>query len=664
MAKRLRKYILLIKCAQIWSRGHISSLQNSVEELDTSANGYYYKSLDINRNEIRLLKIRHLDGGNGLINCTLGHVSLDSDPEYDALSYTWGNTSTSGQISGALFIDGNKVAVTHNLLQAVRGIFLAEPGKALWVDALCINQRSKEERSNQVSKMKRIYQGAACVHTWLGAEYEDSNVALKTLRSIFDIGLRKTFYDGDWHPATELGPIATERISSLVSFFSRPYWERAWVVQEVAFARHLVFHCGSELIEWTEMESALRSIRSDGNFLMTAFRNSGIAPSLTILLSGGPVKLINCFGEIEDADKATQTTPLGHLLILHRYRMATNPRDKILSMLGLTTVEIQKKIPINYQLSVAQVFLNAITAIIEEENDLTIISENKKPRDFDPSLPSWVPRFTYQKGEHLGRISHLGAGLDNPPPWTGAGSSALLTTNITSRVLKLRGIAVGRITSLGPAMPEPATAVSDFELVFGILYEWWTIYFSTGGKEIVEGKNSFINIIKCNDWYRPLHLANKTPILKGLVTHEEREKRWKEQLNVVKTSAVKSLNVVMSVYRLDDVTPLLGPEMEGIDPMMVSYAERIVSLVTLTSTNRRFMVAGKHYGLAPFCAEVGDVVVVVLGSPVPIVLRESAPSMGGGYLNIGDAYLNGIMDEEAVMDLERGIGIVEEFVIH
>jgi hypothetical protein len=38
----------------------------------------------------------------------------------------------------------------------------------VWVDAICINQRDKEEREDQVAKMGRIYEDALRVVVYLG----------------------------------------------------------------------------------------------------------------------------------------------------------------------------------------------------------------------------------------------------------------------------------------------------------------------------------------------------------------------------------------------------------------------------------------------------------------------------------------------------------------
>jgi hypothetical protein len=61
---------------------------------------------------------------------------------------------------------------------------------------------------------------------------------------------------------------------------------------------------------------------------------------------------------------------------------------------------------------------------------------------------------------------------------------------------------------------------------------------------------------------------------------------------------------------------------------------------------RRFAVTEKGYiALVPGCAIEGDQVCVFLGSGVPYILR---PASEGRFLLVGDAYIHGIMDGEAL----------------
>jgi hypothetical protein len=101
-----------------------------------------YSALDTDANEIRLLTLLP-DDENGRVCCTLMHVSLINPPEYVALSYCWGDQAITREIT----INGVQVQITTNLESALRHLFCHY--KCLWVDAICINQQDKAERSQR-----------------------------------------------------------------------------------------------------------------------------------------------------------------------------------------------------------------------------------------------------------------------------------------------------------------------------------------------------------------------------------------------------------------------------------------------------------------------------------------------------------------------------------
>jgi hypothetical protein len=51
-------------------------------------------------------------------------------------------------------------------------------------------------------------------------------------------------------------------------------------------------------------------------------------------------------------------------------------------------------------------------------------------------------------------------------------------------------------------------------------------------------------------------------------------------------------------------------------------------------------------GLAPMDAEVGDIIALLEGGPVPYILRPRVGEEAGCYELIGDAYVHGLMDGE------------------
>ncbi|KAK7994518.1 hypothetical protein PG991_016106 [Apiospora marii] len=78
--------------------------------------------------------------------------------------------------------------------------------------------------------------------------------------------------------------------------------------------------------------------------------------------------------------------------------------------------------------------------------------------------------------------------------------------------------------------------------------------------------------------------------------------------------------------------------------------------------NRKFAVlAGGDYALCPGPVEKGDLVVVLMGYTTPFVLRPT----GGGdeFLLVGECYVHGIMQGQALSMLERGEKTLRDFRI-
>jgi hypothetical protein len=65
--------------------------------------------------------------------------------------------------------------VTQNLFSTLQHLRLPDHDRALWVDALCINQADDDEKSRQVDQIRRVYAGSNCterVLVWLGDDPE------------------------------------------------------------------------------------------------------------------------------------------------------------------------------------------------------------------------------------------------------------------------------------------------------------------------------------------------------------------------------------------------------------------------------------------------------------------------------------------------------------
>ena len=190
---------------------------------------------------IRLLRIKSGTGDDG-IQITLETFDLDSKTQFTALSYVWGDEKSPCRIT----CDGHKEPVTRNLWGVLSQLRKQRFDSLLWVDAICINQKDKEEKSFQVAMMRDIYKLAAKVIFWLGEQERYDEDAVNLMRGFFEryphlLGLEKSRVK----TLEEMGfSYSDQRWAGWASLFRRPWFGRAWIVQEFLNAKTSVFVSG------------------------------------------------------------------------------------------------------------------------------------------------------------------------------------------------------------------------------------------------------------------------------------------------------------------------------------------------------------------------------------------------------------------------------------
>ncbi|KAM0818145.1 putative heterokaryon incompatibility protein or allele protein [Seiridium cardinale] len=96
-------------------------------------------------------------------------------PEYEALSYSWGNPKGQKYI---VKCNGHEFHALTSLRNALRALRLPDKPRTLWIDAICINQnsdtRAVTERSQQLQMMQDVYRHAKKTVVWLGLEKEQN----------------------------------------------------------------------------------------------------------------------------------------------------------------------------------------------------------------------------------------------------------------------------------------------------------------------------------------------------------------------------------------------------------------------------------------------------------------------------------------------------------
>ncbi|KAK5077648.1 hypothetical protein LTR70_009558 [Exophiala xenobiotica] len=141
-----------------------------------------------------------------------------------------------------IHLDGKAVKVTKNLESFLEHARVSFFGLSLWIDALCIDQQSVEERNHQVMLMGTTYSNARKVIVWLG----HGN------RAISQLFCRLDRTNGS--PLAAGGPqdlqLLIEAVFAVVSF---RYWSRLWITQELLLARSILLVYGHDSLAWDDL---------------------------------------------------------------------------------------------------------------------------------------------------------------------------------------------------------------------------------------------------------------------------------------------------------------------------------------------------------------------------------------------------------------------------
>jgi Heterokaryon incompatibility protein (HET) len=194
-----------------------------------------------------------------------GELINRRDESYEALSYYWGEVS--GPIPPLRIHDRGDVQtipLTRNLRSALRHLRFENSTRRLWVDAICINQEDKKEKSFQIPYMGRIYSQARNVCVWLGDPSSDSDLAFKLIESILQLSDLDHLIDDK----------CTDDWAALSSLMKRDWFSRRWVVQEIAFARTATVHCGLISINWPDLADAMALFASRAEEISKLFRRA------------------------------------------------------------------------------------------------------------------------------------------------------------------------------------------------------------------------------------------------------------------------------------------------------------------------------------------------------------------------------------------------------
>ncbi|KAF4338441.1 heterokaryon incompatibility het-6 [Fusarium beomiforme] len=209
----------------------------------------------------------------------------NSRPDFEALSYCWGDQSQPDSIPLVNFSSSTDEEETlsfekqgcldigRNLAAALRALRHTTEKRILWCDPICINQKDTAERAAQVQRMHDVYRYATRVIVWLGAEVPWGALVMDTLRWVGDqiTGVRideTTFNllplfaekaDKRFMDFTKPFPLSRDQWLAIEQVLDLDWHKRLWTYQEVALANPetCLVKLGREEMLWDQFKDVI-----------------------------------------------------------------------------------------------------------------------------------------------------------------------------------------------------------------------------------------------------------------------------------------------------------------------------------------------------------------------------------------------------------------------
>ncbi|KAF5573203.1 het-6OR heterokaryon incompatibility (het-6OR allele) [Fusarium pseudocircinatum] len=600
-------------------------------------------------------------------------------PKYEALSYVWGS-SVQNQL---MKLNDQTFMITDSLDVALRRLRLVGDSRCLWVDQICINQTSLDERSEQVSIMRDIYSGAALVNAWLGpADAEEASAVemiISTLAKRRPHELRAQQYFPENEYLQELGLPTRDSTAwgALNSMLDAPYFSRVWILQELALAATYTLLWGDLIISKADFLSfkmatfRLRMHRQDPraqDWIWVKEDSQNPCPeiewtSASIAFTDDYRKVMLCLYELVSSTQGCH---------------ATDPRDKIFALLGLAGDRTYGIIP-DYHKPESTVFAEFTLNVISETMSLDILNHtdiedpnNKEQR------PLWAPRWHTQKTLAYFDMSYHGFE-------SSYNKNIRMKSSVNSQALKLRGLHIDNVRethnwndSIFQNLMAIGSLAIDQECL--LKYQYGSDIITPIVLTMMSGREqSRVGETKLsrptNDSYLNSFTAFAFQSLLGTFSDKNDKKENKRHrevmIQLIKMAVQTCLFVPQneSVFGKPEVWELINGRLAQLSPddmeTLLSHMDILKGVSSdveddsmafwrdiVSCRGRKFFVTEKGYiGNGLSCVEPGDSVCILFGGDTPYIVRPNSPS-SNEYLFLGNAYVHGIMDGEAITTWE------------
>jgi len=620
--------------------------------------GPQYTPLDPSQRNIRLVILLPGQWAD-VISCKLVIAALEVVPQYEALSYYWGNPKTTIPI----LVDECWCDVTNNLANALRRIRSQTTERTLWIDAICINQADSKEKTHQVGMMGDIYSKTSCCLVWLGEDKEDENAPFNSIHE--SAGVLWTFEDSEkiemaqlasngeaasafrllyslakcsnqghvynlpddhgvmiespWDKNTSpkwFDP-ACESLNTLI--VSRQWWDRIWTLQEAVLPREMTFICGGMSMPWKMLSAAADALQRCRR-CCESFLN-GLDPHLSMTLWHLSLK---CF-RISSIRKGEQRRNIWSLLTIGLSRESTNPLDKVYGVLGLAQLwDGQDSIVADYSVAPRKLMERVSFEELRHSRALkALVSASHRPvANFE--LPSWVTDWTLSLPERqVMALSNWAVDYDDYSACDDTVSDVWLTKD---GALSLWGIQVDIVEQVGLKL-EVVTG-AQWDTYSDTIRLWRRLLQSRRGEETPYSSSD------------GLTRAFIRAILGGRL--------------VRRITTGISYQAERKLYQISEVEYAAYEKMIRNDSSGRHITSEMQNDVQRGVRGRHFFITRTGYvGFASGNVEISDEIYVFCGGRIPFVLRRQTNQSKPYFSLQGSGYVEGIMSGEVMERYEQ-----------
>ncbi|KAE8441271.1 hypothetical protein EG329_005572 [Mollisiaceae sp. DMI_Dod_QoI] len=634
-----------LNCRSLQLHGARNS-QGTLRHLCQDASRLQYEPLRPSYTTQPLIRLLELLPGHGThpVAAVLKNVPLSDNGPYEAVSYCWGDPQDTSTIT----CNGQPLQVPRRLEIALKDMRYSDKPRALWADAICINQNDVSERESQVQLMRRIFSNAQRTLVWLGGEDEKrqqkmSWFASSTIKLGVTMFRRRVnlasspqvrVWDMSGRSPRIIAPFSTEFYHELIGMLQMPWFQRAWVVQEVAVSSKATIFWGESHYDWDDVIQALKFM-SKANF--------PLAFIVTLENISAIEKERRCYREGDNK--------LIAVLLRHQRCTATDPRDKIYSFCGLveSSSKRQPLVRITYEDDATVIYREVALQILEQDRSLNLLSRRpSSTNSVVKHLPSWVPDWstssnsllTYAWGQSP--ISLAGtelAGADEKLRFCAAGNS-IHTPKRSNQdgILEIEGYEFDKITEVGPVF-EGVQIPHTVQSFPGIVREWINCI-----RTLLRARKVFTR------WQRVANVRSSSPYITG----ETMREAFLQTVSVAEFHDSELVKLELELWERG-AKFLFGVPYSALVVVWHFLTNRPFLLFEIQgryALQRRVVRTKSGYlGLASRATEAGDLVVLCKGSSVPLIFRRSKEGEDLFRL-VGDAYVHGIMKAE-VFQSER-----------